>query len=75
MLFCSFFGLGTQYWRNRILKIAKNFANTFKFAISAKDDFQHELNEYGFDFVSPDKPLILARSADNKKYIMKDEFR
>uniref|UniRef100_A0A1B6CLZ3 Protein disulfide-isomerase n=1 Tax=Clastoptera arizonana TaxID=38151 RepID=A0A1B6CLZ3_9HEMI len=65
---------GTNYWRNRILKVAKNFADSFQFAISSKDDFQHELNEFGFDFVSPDKPLILARSADNKKFVMKEEF-
>lgn len=43
------------------------------FAVSAKDDFQHELNEYGYDYVV-DKPLILARDEKNLKYAMKDEF-
>ncbi|XP_075216151.1 disulfide-isomerase A3 [Lycorma delicatula] len=65
---------GTNYWRNRILKVAKNFANAFSFAVSAKDDFQHELNEFGYDYVPSDKPLIFARSTDNKKYSLKDEF-
>uniref|UniRef100_A0A1L8DTX7 Protein disulfide-isomerase n=1 Tax=Nyssomyia neivai TaxID=330878 RepID=A0A1L8DTX7_9DIPT len=64
---------GTNYWRNRVLKVAKEFAGKLTFAISAKDDFQHELNEYGYDYVG-DKPLILARDSDNQKYIMKDEF-
>lgn len=65
---------GTNYWRNRILKVAKEFSKDFTFAISSKDDFQHELNEFGFDYVPADKPLILARGADKKKYAMKDEF-
>lgn len=65
---------GTNYWRNRILKVAKNFADKFTFAISAKDDFQHELNEFGYDYVPSDKPLVFARSADNKKYNLKEEF-
>ncbi|KAI5692766.1 hypothetical protein M8J76_002994 [Diaphorina citri] len=65
---------GTNYWRNRILKVAKGFADKFTFAISAKDDFQHELNEFGFDYVPSDKPLVFVRAEDGKKYAMKDEF-
>lgn len=64
---------GTNYWRNRVLKVAKEWAGKINFAISSKDDFQHELNEYGYDYVG-DKPLILARDAQNQKFIMKDEF-
>ncbi|PNF35559.1 Protein disulfide-isomerase A3 [Cryptotermes secundus] len=65
---------GTNYWRNRILKVAKNYADSTKFAVSAKDDFQHELNEYGYDYVKGDKPVVFARDAKNQKYVMKDEF-
>ncbi|GAB0094644.1 Protein disulfide-isomerase [Sergentomyia squamirostris] len=64
---------GTNYWRNRVLKVSKEFQDKITFAISAKDEFQHELNEYGYDYVG-DKPLVLARDKDNQKYIMKDEF-
>lgn len=64
---------GTNYWRNRVLKVAKEWEGKVSFAISAKDEFQHELNEYGYDYVG-DKPLILARDARNQKFIMKDEF-
>lgn len=64
---------GTNYWRNRVLKVAKDWAGKISFAVSAKDEFQHELNEYGYDYVG-DKPLILARDARNQKFIMKDEF-
>lgn len=64
---------GTQYWRNRVLKVAKEWAGKINFAISAKDEFQHELNEFGYDYTG-DKPVILARDARNQKFIMKDEF-
>lgn len=64
---------GTNYWRNRILKVAKEFAGKLNFAVSSKDDFQHELNEYGYDYTG-DKPVILARGAKGEKYILKDEF-
>lgn len=65
---------GTNYWRNRILKVAKPFADSFTFAISAKDDFQHELNEFGVDFVKGDKPIVFARDDKNRKFVMKKEF-
>lgn len=65
---------GTNYWRNRILKVAQNYADSFTFAISSKDDFQHELNEFGIDYVPGDKPKVAARNAKEQKFIMKDEF-
>lgn len=64
---------GTNYWRNRILKVVKPYSGSYKFAISSKDDFQHELNEYGYDYTG-DKPVVLARDERNQKFIMKDEF-
>jgi len=64
---------GTNYWRNRIIKVAKNFPQ-FNFAVASKDDFQHELNDFGIDYVKGDKPIILARDAKNQKFILKDEF-
>lgn len=65
---------GTNYWRNRVLKVAKQFVGQFTFAISAKDDFQHELNEFGVDYVPSDKPLVFVRAEDGKKYALKEEF-
>lgn len=64
---------GTNYWRNRVLKVATEFEGKINFAISSKDEFQHELNEYGYDYTG-DKPLILARDAQGQKFIMKDDF-
>lgn len=65
---------GTNYWRNRILKVAKEFASDFTFSVSAKDDFQHELNEFGLDYVPSEKPVVFARNGKGEKFIMRDEF-
>lgn len=65
---------GTNYWRNRILKVAQSYADDFTFAVSAKDDFQHELNEFGYDYVPSEKPVVFAKTKDNKKYAMTEEF-
>ena len=35
---------GTNYWRNRVLKVGKEFPG-YNYAISNKDDFQQELSE------------------------------
>lgn len=64
---------GTNYWRNRILKVAKPYTGQYRFAISSKDEFQHELNEYGYDYTG-DKPVVLARDERNQKFILREEF-
>lgn len=64
---------GTNYWRNRVLKVAKEYTGPYVFAISSKDDFQHELNEYGLDYTG-DKPVVLARDAQNQKFKLDGEF-
>lgn len=65
---------GTNYWRNRILKVAQSFHNDFTFAVSNKDDFQQELNEYGLEYINDDKPRVTARDASGRKFVMKDAF-
>lgn len=56
------------------MKVAKQYKDKINFAISAKDDFQYELNEYGIDFVKDDKPIVLARDAKNLKYTLREPF-
>jgi len=63
---------GTNYWRNRVLKVAKDFAG-YNFAVSDKNDFQQELSEFGLDYVSGDKPVVTARDK-GLKYKMTEEF-
>ncbi|CAH1134868.1 unnamed protein product [Ceutorhynchus assimilis] len=65
---------GTNYWRNRVLKVAKNFEGKVNFAISPSDEFTHELNEFGIEFAQADKPRVAARDANDKKYVLREEF-
>jgi len=63
---------GTNYWRNRVMKIAKSFPK-LNFAVANKDDFQHEASEFGMDVVTAEKPLVAIKSAKGK-FVMKDAF-
>ena len=63
---------GTNYWRNRVMKVAKNFPN-LNFAVANENDFQHEADEFGLDVVTTDKPLIAIKSAAGK-FVMTEEF-
>jgi protein disulfide isomerase family A protein 3 len=65
---------GTNYWRNRILKVAQDYKKDFTFAVSSKDEFQYEMNEYGIDYTPSDKPIVTAKNAEGKKFIMPQEF-
>jgi len=64
---------GTNYWRNRVAKVCKEFTEV-KCAVSNKDDFQHELSEYGFDYVSGDAPVVAGKDAAGLKFKMEEEF-
>ena len=44
------------------------------FAVASKDEFQHEMNEYGIDYVASEKPTITAKNAKGQKFIAKEEF-
>lgn len=65
---------GTNYWRNRILKVAKSFDKDFSFAISNKDEFQYELNEYAIEFSGSEKPVVTAKNSKGQKFKMEEEF-
>ncbi|XP_040571865.1 protein disulfide-isomerase A3 [Lepeophtheirus salmonis] len=67
---------GTNYWRNRVMKIAKSHKD-LHFAVSNKDDFINELNDFGLDTPStPDQkaPLVTLRSAKLEKFVMSEAF-
>jgi len=65
---------GTNYWRNRVLKVAQKFADDFSFAVADNNDFMHELEEFGITYTAGDKPAVAARDADGMKFIMQEEF-
>jgi len=65
---------GTNYWRNRVMKVAKDFSG-LTFAVASKHDFAQELAEYGLDTkISEEKPLVAVKTAAGKKFVMEEEF-
>jgi len=64
---------GTNYWRNRVMKVGQNFAESLNFAVSNKNDFQHEASEFGMDVVTAEAPLVAIKSAKGK-FVMKEVF-
>jgi len=70
---------GSNYWRNRILKIVSSKIDKLKeklnFAISSVSEFSSELGEYGLETAEADKkPVAAIRDEQHRKYVMKDEF-
>jgi len=63
----------TKYWRNRVLKIAKDYSG-INFAMSNKDDFKFELEQFGFDLDKLDKPVVIAKDAQGEKFRLEKEF-
>jgi protein disulfide isomerase family A protein 3 len=67
---------GTNYWRNRVIKVAKTLADAgkkLKFAVSNANDLSHEISEYGLTAGS-EKPVVAGRDAAEQKFAMTGDF-
>ncbi|KAJ7311399.1 hypothetical protein JRQ81_007024 [Phrynocephalus forsythii] len=68
---------GSNYWRNRVMKVAKGFLDSghkLNFAVASRKTFGHELAEFGLDSSSEDVPVVAIRTAKGEKYVMQEEF-
>ncbi|UJR10281.1 hypothetical protein I4U23_014488 [Adineta vaga] len=68
---------GTNYIRNRILKVAKKLADesvNVRFAISNLEEFRHELTQYGINDVKKDAKYVLGRGARDEKFKLSEDF-
>merc|ERR1712110_21334 len=67
---------GTNYWRNRVMKVAKEYVPDVRFAVANVHDFAQELTEFGLDGATggDDKPVVTLRTASGLKYVMSETF-
>ncbi|XP_064192780.1 protein disulfide-isomerase A3 [Anguilla rostrata] len=68
---------GSNYWRNRVMKVAKSFldqGNNLAFAVASKNSFSHDLSELGLDGSSGEVPVVGIRTSKGDKYVMQEEF-
>jgi protein disulfide isomerase family A protein 3 len=65
---------GSNYWRNRVLKVAQDFKRKAYFAVSNKEEFAQEVEQNGLsDRKDSDKPIVAAQTKDGK-FPMDKEF-
>ncbi|KAM6973801.1 protein disulfide-isomerase A3 [Aplochiton taeniatus] len=68
---------GSNYWRNRVMKVAKGFLDqgkTLSFAVANKNSFSHDISELGLDSSTGELPVVGIRAASGDKYVMQEEF-
>jgi protein disulfide isomerase family A protein 3 len=67
---------GSNYWRNRVMKVAKSLYDAGKkitFAVSNANELSHELSEFGTSYTQ-DKPVVTGRDAADQKFVMDGDF-
>ncbi|XP_051577765.1 protein disulfide isomerase family A, member 7 [Myxocyprinus asiaticus] len=68
---------GTNYWRNRIMKVATQFQDRgLSFAVADRHEFQDELEEeFGLGLSEGGEiPIVTIRTRAGHKYSMQEEF-
>lgn len=58
------------------MKVAKSFLDQGKnlnFAVANKNQFSHEVSEFGLE-ASSELPVVAIRTAKGDKYVMSEEF-
>jgi protein disulfide isomerase family A protein 3 len=69
---------GTNYVRNRILKLAKKLADenvNVQFGINNLDEFKQDLTQFGITDSKKDGKYVLARGPKDEKYRLTEDFR
>ena len=65
---------GSNYWRNRVLKVAGDYKRKVHFAVSNKEEFSAEVEQNGLgERKDSDKPIVAAITNDGK-FPMNQEF-
>jgi protein disulfide isomerase family A protein 3 len=63
---------GSNYWRNRVIKVAKDFVGEVSFAVSSKAVMGGELQQFG---IGPDQEVgVGVFDSQGRKYAMTEKF-
>uniref|UniRef100_A0A4X1VB20 Protein disulfide-isomerase n=1 Tax=Sus scrofa TaxID=9823 RepID=A0A4X1VB20_PIG len=68
---------GSNYWRNRVMMVAKKFLDAGKklnFAVASRKTFSHELSDFGLESTAGEIPVVAIRTAKGEKFVMQEEF-
>jgi len=66
---------GTNYWRNRVIKVARDYTDKMNFAIASKEDFGRELSDYGESVkADTDDVNVVCKNSGGEKFVMTEKF-
>ncbi|XP_029430696.1 protein disulfide-isomerase A3 [Rhinatrema bivittatum] len=68
---------GSNYWRNRVMMVAKKFIDAgqkLNFAVTSRKTFGHELSDFGLDGNTGELPVVAIRTTNGEKFVMQEEF-
>jgi len=65
---------GTQYWRNRVMKVAADFTDDFTFSVADKTDLGRELTEFGVEDSKDADVAVTLKNEKGQKFAMKEKF-
>ena len=68
---------GTNYWRNRVMKVAKKIKEAGEkvyFAVASSEEFSREMQEFGLNLDS-ETPQVAIMDSKNQKFPMSAAFR
>ncbi|PAA86459.1 hypothetical protein BOX15_Mlig005470g3 [Macrostomum lignano] len=66
---------GTNYWRNRIMKVAKKYTGTgLHFSVANSKAMSFELSEFGVDSPDEQKVYVAAKNDKGQKFKMAEDF-
>jgi len=58
---------GSNYWRNRVLKVAQDYKRKVHFTVANKDDYAGDIEKFGLaDRKDSDKPLVTMTTKDGR---------
>ncbi|XP_063781946.1 protein disulfide-isomerase A3 [Pseudophryne corroboree] len=68
---------GSNYWRNRVMMVAKKFVDAghkLSYAVADRKAFAHEVAEFGLEVGAAAVPVVGIKTAKGEKYVMHEEF-
>jgi len=64
---------GGKYYRNRVARVAKKFVDKVTFAVAAKQDFQRQIDDWGFSGTSDDM-VVAATNGKKQVFLMQGKW-
>ncbi|KAF6132009.1 protein disulfide isomerase family A member 3 [Phyllostomus discolor] len=62
---------GSNYWRNRVMMVAKKFLDAghkLNFAVASRKTFSHELSDFGLESTAGEIPVVAIRTAKAENF-------